>query len=250
MKDLRLDKFLTEMGKGSRSQVKTYISKGRVTVNGEIIKRPEYKISPENDIVNLEGEKVNYSQWEYYMLNKPAGCVSATEDKHFPTVVSFIEDAVRTDLFPVGRLDKDTEGFLLITNDGELAHRMLSPRKHVDKKYYVRIDGNVTPEMHRKLEEGVFIEQDILSKPAKLKIINNQETESEVCITIHEGRFHQVKKMFGAVGRNVLYLERISFGPLVLDQNLPRGSARTLTPEERKLLEPYMDTKDQEMEES
>ena len=183
------------------------------------------------------------------MLNKPAGVVSAVSDKKDRTVLDLISDG-RKDLFPVGRLDKDTEGLLLITNDGELAHRMLSPRKHVDKQYYVRIDGNVTPEMHRKLEEGVFIEQDILSKPAKLKIINNQETESEVCITIHEGRFHQVKKMFGAVGRNVLYLERISFGPLVLDQNLPRGSARTLTPEERKLLEPYMDTKDQEMEES
>ena len=149
MKDLRLDKFLTEMGKGSRSQVKTYISKGRVTVNGEIIKRPEYKISPENDIVNLEGEKVNYSQWEYYMLNKPAGCVSATEDKHFPTVVSFIEDAVRKDLFPVGRLDKDTEGLLLITNDGALAHELLSPKKHVAKTYYARIEGKVTAEDSR-----------------------------------------------------------------------------------------------------
>ena len=197
----------------------------------------------------IRGKQISYQKYEYYMLNKPAGVVSAVSDKKDRTVLDLISDG-RKDLFPVGRLDKDTEGLLLITNDGELAHRMLSPRKHVDKKYYVRIDGNVTPEMHRKLEEGVFIEQDILSKPAKLKIINNQETESEVCITIHEGRFHQVKKMFGAVGRNVLYLERISFGPLVLDQNLPRGSARTLTPEERKLLEPYMDTKDQEMEES
>ena len=199
--------------------------------------------------MELDGKQISYQKYEYYMLNKPAGVVSAVSDKKDRTVLDLISDG-RKDLFPVGRLDKDTEGLLLITNDGELAHRMLSPRKHVDKKYYVRIDGNVTPEMHRKLEEGVFIEQDILSKPAKLKIINNQETESEVCITIHEGRFHQVKKMFGAVGRNVLYLERISFGPLVLDQNLPRGSARTLTPEERKLLEPYMDTKDQEMEES
>ena len=199
--------------------------------------------------MELDGKQISYQKYEYYMLNKPAGVVSAVSDKKDRTVLDLISDG-RKDLFPVGRLDKDTEGLLLITNDGELAHRMLSPRKHVDKEYYVRIDGNVTPEMHRKLEEGVFIEQDILSKPAKLKIINNQETESEVCITIHEGRFHQVKKMFGAVGRNVLYLERISFGPLVLDQNLPRGSARTLTPEERKLLEPYMDTKDQEMEES
>ena len=247
---IRLDKYLADMGIGTRSEVKNIIRKKQVSVNGMPISKPEAKVDITKDTVCYQGKPVAYEPYVYYMLNKPGGCVSAVKDNLYPTVLSFIENPKGYNLFPVGRLDKDTEGLLLITNDGELAHRMLSPRKHVDKKYYVRIDGNVTPEMHRKLEEGVFIEQDILSKPAKLKIINNQETESEVCITIHEGRFHQVKKMFGAVGRNVLYLERISFGPLVLDQNLPRGSARTLTPEERKLLEPYMDTKDQEMEES
>ena len=247
---IRLDKYLADMGIGTRSEVKNIIRKKQISVNGIPISKPETKVDITKDTVCYQGKPVAYEPYVYYMLNKPGGCVSAVKDNLYPTVLSFIENPNGYDLFPVGRLDKDTEGLLLITNDGELAHRMLSPRKHVDKEYYVRIDGNVTPEMHRKLEEGVFIEQDILSKPAKLKIINNQETESEVCITIHEGRFHQVKKMFGAVGRNVLYLERISFGPLVLDQNLPRGSARTLTPEERKLLEPYMDTKDQEMEES
>lgn len=247
--EIRLDKYLADMSAGTRSEVKKYIKAGRVQVDQFCEKDVARKIDPGKNRVELDGKQISYQKYEYYMLNKPAGVVSAVSDKKERTVLDLISDG-RKDLFPVGRLDKDTEGLLLITNDGELAHRMLSPRKHVDKKYYVRIDGNVTPEMHRKLEEGVFIEQDILSKPAKLKIINNQETESEVCITIHEGRFHQVKKMFGAVGRNVLYLERISFGPLVLDQNLPRGSARTLTPEERKLLEPYMDTKDQEMEES
>ena len=247
--EIRLDKYLADMSAGTRSEVKKYIKAGRVQVDQFCEKDAARKIDPGKNRVELDGKQILYLNYEYYMLNKPAGVVSAVSDKKDRTVLDLISDG-RKDLFPVGRLDKDTEGLLLITNDGELAHRMLSPRKHVDKKYYVRIDGNVTPEMHRKLEEGVFIEQDILSKPAKLKIINNQETESEVCITIHEGRFHQVKKMFGAVGRNVLYLERISFGPLVLDQNLPRGSARTLTPEERKLLEPYMDTKDQEMEES
>lgn len=247
--EIRLDKYLADMSAGTRSEVKKYIKAGRVQVDQFCEKDAARKIDPEKNQVELDGKQISYQRYEYYMLNKPAGVVSAVSDKKERTVLDLIS-AGRKDLFPVGRLDKDTEGLLLITNDGELAHRMLSPRKHVDKEYYVRIDGNVTPEMHRKLEEGVFIEQDILSKPAKLKIINNQETESEVCITIHEGRFHQVKKMFGAVGRNVLYLERISFGPLVLDQNLPRGSARTLTPEERKLLEPYMDTKDQEMEES
>ena len=247
--EIRLDKYLADMSAGTRSEVKKYIKAGRVQVDQFCEKDAARKIDPGKNWVELDGKQISYQKYEYYMLNKPAGVVSAVSDKKDRTVLDLISDG-RKDLFPVGRLDKDTEGLLLITNDGELAHRMLSPRKHVDKEYYVRIDGNVTPEMHRKLEEGVFIEQDILSKPAKLKIINNQETESEVCITIHEGRFHQVKKMFGAVGRNVLYLERISFGPLVLDQNLPRGSARTLTPEERKLLEPYMDTKDQEMEES
>ena len=247
--EIRLDKYLADMSAGTRSEVKKYIKAGCVQVDQFCEKDAARKIDPGKNRVELDGKQISYQKYEYYMLNKPAGVVSAVSDKKDRTVLDLISDG-RKDLFPVGRLDKDTEGLLLITNDGELAHRMLSPRKHVDKKYYVRIDGNVTPEMHRKLEEGVFIEQDILSKPAKLKIINNQETESEVCITIHEGRFHQVKKMFGAVGRNVLYLERISFGPLVLDQNLPRGSARTLTPEERKLLEPYMDTKDQEMEES
>ena len=247
--EIRLDKYLADMSAGTRSEVKKYIKAGRVQVDQFCEKDAARKIDPGKNRVELDGKQISYQKYEYYMLNKPAGVVSAVSDKKDRTVLDLISDGSK-DLFPVGRLDKDTEGLLLITNDGELAHRMLSPRKHVDKKYYVRIDGNVTPEMHRKLEEGVFIEQDILSKPAKLKIINNQETESEVCITIHEGRFHQVKKMFGAVGRNVLYLERISFGPLVLDQNLPRGSARTLTPEERKLLEPYMDTKDQEMEES
>lgn len=247
--EIRLDKYLADMSAGTRSEVKKYIKAGRVQVDQFCEKDAARKIDPGKNRVELDGKQISYQKYEYYMLNKPAGVVSAVSDKKDRTVLDLISDG-RKDLFPVGRLDKDTEGLLLITNDGELAHRMLFPRKHVDKKYYVRIDGNVTPEMHRKLEEGVFIEQDILSKPAKLKIINNQETESEVCITIHEGRFHQVKKMFGAVGRNVLYLERISFGPLVLDQNLPRGSARTLTPEERKLLEPYMDTKDQEMEES
>ena len=247
--EIRLDKYLADMSAGTRSEVKKYIKAGRVQVDQFCEKDAARKIDPGKNRVELDGKQISYQKYEYYMLNKPAGVVSAVSDKKDRTVLDLISDG-RKDLFPVGRLDKDTEGLLLITNDGELAHRMLSPRKHVGKEYYVRIDGNVTPEMHRKLEEGVFIEQDILSKPAKLKIINNQETESEVCITIHEGRFHQVKKMFGAVGRNVLYLERISFGPLVLDQNLPRGSARTLTPEERKLLEPYMDTKDQEMEES
>ena len=227
MKDLRLDKFLTEMGKGSRSQVKTYISKGRVTVNGEIIKRPEYKISPEKDIVNLEGEKVNYSRWEYYMLNKPAGCVSATEDKHFPTVVSFIEDAARKDLFPVGRLDKDTEGFLLITNDGELTHRLLSPAYHVKKTYFVQVDQKIPDTTAGQFAEGVDIGDEKRTLPADLKILGDREAE----LTISEGRFHQVKRMFASVGCKVTYLKRISMGTLTLG-TLEKATYRKLTEQE------------------
>jgi 16S rRNA pseudouridine516 synthase len=211
--------------------VKTYISKGRVTVNGEIIKRPEYKISPEKDIVNLEGEKVNYSQWEYYMLNKPAGCVSATEDKHFPTVVSFIEDAVRKDLFPVGRLDKDTEGLLLITNDGALAHELLSPKKHVAKTYYAVIEGMVTEEDVNLFKKGVDIGEEKLTKPAKLRVLESKPT-SKIELTITEGKFHQVKRMFEAVGKKVLYLKRISMGPLQLPDDLKPGEYRPLTAQE------------------
>lgn len=231
MKDLRLDKFLTEMGKGSRSQVKTYISKGRVTVNGEIIKRPEYKISPENDIVNLEGEKVNYSQWEYYMLNKPAGCVSATEDKHFPTVVSFIEDTVRKDLFPVGRLDKDTEGLLLISNDGALAHRLLSLRYHVDKKYYVQCANEVTEEMLSKLEQVIELKDEIY-QPGRAERISSKE----IYLTIQEGKYHQVKRMLHHVGNEVVYLKRVAFGPLKLDARLKAGEWRSLSEDEIKEL--------------
>ena len=215
------------MGKGSRSQVKTYISKGRVTVNGEIIKRPEYKISPEKDVVNLEGEKVNYSQWEYYMLNKPAGCVSATEDKHFPTVISFIEDAVRKDLFPVGRLDKDTEGFLLITNDGELTHRLLSPAYHVKKTYFVQVDQKIPDTTAGQFAEGVDIGDEKRTLPADLKILGDREAE----LTISEGRFHQVKRMFASVGCKVTYLKRISMGTLTLG-TLEKATYRKLTEQE------------------
>jgi 16S rRNA pseudouridine516 synthase len=235
MKDLRLDKFLTEMGKGSRSQVKTYISKGRVTVNGEIIKRPEYKISPEKDVVNLEGEKVNYSKWEYYMLNKPAGCVSATEDKHFPTVISFIEDAVRKDLFPVGRLDKDTEGLLLITNDGALAHELLSPKKHVAKTYYARIEGKVTAEDVAAFRKGLDIGEKNLTKPAELVILKS-ESESEIEVTITEGKYHQIKRMFEKTGKKVIYLKRLSMGSLKLDETLATGAYRPLTESELQAL--------------
>ena len=235
MKDLRLDKFLTEMGMGSRSQVKNYISKGRVTVNGEIIKRPEYKLSPEKDIVNLDNERVNYAEYEYYMLNKPAGCVSATEDRRFPTVVSLIEDAARKDLFPVGRLDKDTEGLLLITNDGALSHELLSPKKHVAKTYYARIDGKVTGDDVKAFWEGLDIGEKKITKPAELVILKS-DAESEIEVTITEGKYHQIKRMFEKTGKKVVYLKRLSMGSLKLDETLATGAYRPLTESELQAL--------------
>ena len=233
MKDLRLDKFLTEMGKGSRSQVKTYISKGRVTVNGEIIKRPEYKISPEKDVVNLEGEKVNYSQWEYYMLNKPAGCVSATEDPREQTVLDLFPAELRKDLFPVGRLDKDTEGLLLLTTDGALSHQLISPKKEIYKTYLVTCEKSITKEDLLLLETGVNIGEAALTLPAKAEATDDDHV---IYLSICEGRFHQVKRMLQATCNKVTRLKRVSFGPLSLDTSLKPGAYRVLSEDEVALL--------------
>ena len=230
MKDLRLDKFLTEMGKGSRSQVKTYISKGRVTVNGEIIKRPEYKISPENDIVNLEGEKVNYSQWEYYMLNKPAGCVSATEDKHFPTVVSFIEDAVRKDLFPVGRLDKESTGLLLLTNNGQLMDDVLRGSNYHEKEYIVHVNKPITDSVLQAMAQGVPI-LDTITRPCKIRRMG----KDCLYITLTQGLNRQIRRMCEYFDYRVTSLKRIRIMNIELG-SLPVGKWRELTPSEIKTL--------------
>lgn len=228
---MRLDKFLTESNIGSRSQVKGYIKKGLVSVNGETIKSPEFKIDENKDYVTYNKKPVKYARYEYFMLNKPAGVVSAARDNIDKTVIELIEDKIRNDLFPAGRLDKDTEGLLIITNDGELAHNMLSPKKHVDKTYYAVIDGEVTSEDVRRFSEGLDIGDDKPAMPAELKILKSAD-ESEIELTIQEGRFHQVKRMFEAVGKNVIYLKRISMGGLKLDDKLLTGDYRRLTNEE------------------
>ena len=230
---LRLDKYLTEMGCGTRSQVKKEILKGSVSVNGEIAKKAERKVDTEKDEIIFKGEKIFYAGYEYFMLNKPAGVVSATEDKKERTVIDLIKESKRKDLFPAGRLDKDTEGLLLITNDGQLAHRLLSPKKHVDKVYYAKIDGMVTEEDVKRFAEGIDIgaEEEEMTRPAKLDIMKSAE-ESEIRLTIHEGKFHQVKRMFLAVGKEVTYLKRERMGPLCLDENLKPGEYRLLTEEE------------------
>lgn len=228
---MRLDKFLSEMGIGTRSEVKKSIAKGQVQVNGTVVKKPECKIDTEADHVQVQGQEVRYVAYEYYMLNKPAGVVSATEDARDQTVVNLISEKFRDDLFPVGRLDKDTEGLLLITNDGEMAHRLLSPKKHVDKTYFAVINGKVTEEDVERFREGVDIGDGKLTMPAELVILKSDEI-SEIELTIREGRFHQVKRMFHAVGKEVSYLKRLRMGTLQLDETLELGQYRALTEKE------------------
>jgi len=232
---LRLDKYLAEMNLGTRSEVKKLITKGQIQVNRTIVKKPEFKLDPISDRVQYQDREITYVTYEYYMLNKPSGVISATEDKRDTTVIDLIESRQRKDLFPVGRLDKDTEGLLLITNDGALAHRLLSPKKHVDKTYYAKICGKVTKEDIEIFEKGICIGDEKLTLPAKLVILKSG-AESEIELTIQEGRFHQVKRMFQAVGKEVVYLKRLSMGGLSLDPSLKPGEYRKLTKEEMEQL--------------
>ena len=227
----RLDKYLADMSVGTRSEVKNLIKKGLVTVNGEVIRKPEYKVDIEKDDLICRGEPVVYQTLVYYMLNKPAGVISATNDPKQQTVLDLITDKSRKDLFPVGRLDKDTEGLLLITNDGDLAHQLLSPKKHVDKVYRAVIDGQVTEEDVDLFAKGLEIDDEDgawIAMPAKLNILSSGP-ESEVEITIREGKFHQIKRMFEAVDKKVVYLKRLSMGSLRLDETLALGEYRELT---------------------
>lgn len=235
---IRLDKYLADMGEGTRQEVKKQIRRGAVTVNGETVRSPERKVS-EGDQVCLDGIEVAYAKMEYYMLNKPGGVVSATEDKRDRTVLDLIQDKKRKDLFPVGRLDRDTEGLLLITNDGELSHRLLSPRRHVDKTYYAEVDGRATEQTKKAFREGVDIgtrEEPLVTMPADLEILEAGRDLSRVRLTIREGKFHQVKRMFHAQGMEVVYLKRESMGPLRLDESLKPGEYRPLTEDEIKRL--------------
>lgn len=237
---LRLDKYLADAGIGTRSEIKACIRKGQVLVNQETAKRPDLKIDPEQDVIAYRNQIIQISQYEYYLLNKPGGYISATKDNAAPTVLSLIESR-RKDLFPVGRLDKDTEGLLLITNDGALSHRLLSPRHHVDKLYYAVVEGIVTENDILAFAKGLFIGDDDLDAalPAVLTILRTETPDKElsyVHVTLQEGKFHQVKRMFHAVGKKVIYLKRIGFGPLVLPDDLPSGKYRELTEEEIRLL--------------
>lgn len=235
---LRLDKYLADMGKGTRKEIKKKIQKGLVLVDGKVVKEPERKVDPDVQEVSLEGKVIPYAAFSYLMLNKPAGLVSATRDPKEKTVLDLIKGEKRKDLFPVGRLDKDTVGLLLMTNDGELAHRLLSPAKHVDKVYFARVKGLVDERDVELFATGVDIGDDKLCLPAELKIkkLEKETGESEVEICIKEGRFHQVKRMFQAVGKEVLFLQRLQMGTLCLDETLKPGEYRELTEEEKEKL--------------
>ncbi|MGN0357911.1 MAG: pseudouridine synthase [Blautia sp.] len=230
MGNIRMDKYLADMGLGTRSEVKKLLKKGCVCVNGETEKKPERKVDPKKDQVTVDGVSVSYEEYEYYMLNKPQGVVSATEDRMQKTVLDCVDSKKRKDLFPVGRLDKDTEGLLLITNDGDLAHKLLAPGKHVDKVYFVRLAKPLEEDKVQLLENGVDIGEKALTLPAKIEIC--QKDRMACRITIREGKFHQIKRMFLAADNEVVFLKRLSMGTLELDETLVPGQYRVLTEEE------------------
>jgi 16S rRNA pseudouridine516 synthase len=228
MKRERLDKVLANMGWGTRKEVKQLVKQGLVTVNGNAVADPGQHVIPEQDDIAVDGQPLAYRRWIYIMLNKPSGVISATEDNRHRTVVDLLPLEWANRVHPVGRLDIDTEGLLLLTNDGQLSHNLLSPKKKVEKEYYARIAGIVQPEHVRRFAEGITLDDGYVTLPAKLEILSAAAV-SEVNVTITEGKFHQVKRMFAALGLKVVYLKRIRMGPLVLDETLVPGAYRELT---------------------
>ncbi|MET1014543.1 MAG: pseudouridine synthase [Paenisporosarcina sp.] len=235
---MRLDKLLSNMGYGSRKEIKILVKAKSVEVNGTVVKDVSMHVDSEKDEILVLGEKVIYTEFIYLMMNKPPGVISATEDKKDQTVIDLLEPIDQHfQPFPVGRLDKDTEGLLLITNDGHLTHQLLSPKKHVPKLYFAKIDGKVTQEDILKFKEGVILEDGYLTKPGELSILVSGET-SEIELIITEGKFHQVKRMFEAVGKRVTYLKRLKMGSLELDPSLKLGQYRPLTEREIEAIKP------------
>lgn len=233
---MRLDKYLCDMQCGTRSEIKELIRKGHVTVNGEVIKKPETKVDDSTDKVLLDGNPVKYVEYEYYMLNKPQGVLSAARDPKAKTVVDLITEKNRKDLFPVGRLDKDTEGLLIITNDGQLTHNLLSPKKHIPKTYYAITDGIIEDDAIELFKCGLTLSDGTVCKSASLNILERKEGKTYLELTIYEGKFHQVKRMTEAVGATVIYLKRLSMGDLLLDENLKLSEYRKLTEKELAIL--------------
>jgi 16S rRNA pseudouridine516 synthase len=229
----RLDKVLSNLGYGSRKEIKEVLKQGKVEVDGILAKDSSMKVDPDKAIIKVEGEEVNYRKNIYIMMNKPQGVVSATFDNFDETVIDLLDyEHAAFKPFPVGRLDKDTEGLLIITNDGELNHRLTSPKWHVNKVYYAEIDKIVDEKDILAFEKGITLDDEYKCLPAKLEIISSGEDGSEVYITIQEGKFHQVKRMFEAVDKSVVYLKRIKMGTLDLDESLEEGQYRELSEEE------------------
>lgn len=226
----RLDRILVSQNIGSRKEVQKLIKDGSVCVNGVCVRLVQTKIDPDADTVTVGGQALCYSKYTYIMMNKPQGVLSASNDKNAKTVIDLLPDEYRRPgLFPAGRLDKDTEGLLIITNDGDFAHRMLSPKKHVDKKYVAILDGEITADTISAFEKGIVFADGTQCLPAKLEIDSGDKTGKTGIVTICEGKFHQVKKMFISCGLNVVYLKRISIGGLCLDSKLPIGSCKLMT---------------------
>lgn len=235
---MRLDKYLSDMGLASRSDIKKEIRKGLVRVNGEIIRDSSFSV-PLHASVSYRGEEVCYEEFSYYMMNKPIGVLSSTEDRKQKTVLDLITEKHRKDLFPVGRLDKDSEGLILIMNDGQLAHTLLSPKNHIEKRYYIEIpvlleDSDIAP-----LRFGIQYDKDLIAEPAKVRILSAEKEKTAIEIIITEGKFHQIKKMFLALSENyiVTKLKRLSMGKVVLDENLAPGDYRRLSAEEMEALQ-------------
>ncbi|ARJ50039.1 pseudouridine synthase [Staphylococcus lutrae] len=230
---MRIDKYLAQMGQGTRSEVKVSIKKGKVLCNGQIIKSPKVQIEPEHDVIEVDGIHIPYEPFVYIMMNKPQNVVSATTDDIHTTVIDLIDGFDHLELFPVGRLDKDTEGLLLITNDGQFSHNLMSPHKHVSKKYWVQTQFHIKPSDVRRFAEGITLKEGQL-QPAQLEILDLLNT---AYVTIKEGKYHQVKRMFHAVENEVIALKRVAIGNLILDETLKPGEYRKLTDTEWQLLQ-------------
>ncbi|MFL0194210.1 pseudouridine synthase [Clostridium sp. WILCCON 0269] len=229
----RLDKILANLGYGTRKEIKAMVKRGAVKIEGVVVKDNSMKVDPDNCKIEIDGSIVEYKKYIYILMNKPEGVVSATMDNYDETVIDIlIPEYQALKPFPVGRLDKDTKGLLLITNDGELNHRLISPKNHVDKVYYAEIDRPVDISDVEKFEKGIVLKDGYNCLPAKLKIIESDGNGSIVEVTVQEGKFHQIKRMFNVLGKNVVYLKRIKFGPINLDEDLLEGEYRELYREE------------------
>lgn len=234
---MRLDKCLADCGLGTRSEVKSLLKAKRITVNGKVVTNGKVQVNPETDEILFDGEAIQYEEFVYIMMNKPKGVVSATEDNLHKTVLDLIDPLYfKKRVFPVGRLDIDTHGLLLLTNDGELAHRLLSPKKHVTKIYQARVEGVMTEEDAAAFEKGIVLSDGTECMPARLDILSTTQDESIVQIHLKEGKFHQVKRMVKACGKTVVDLQRLTMGPLKLDESLALGESRPLTEEELESL--------------